>query len=113
MSTFTCAITTHPSKVAGSLKVNEVILARIQWSVPVAIVGVVVPDGEGSCLRQAAGRKLSCVVVRRRSSRSARGLTLGQRSGEAVLMTHLSPLHLPRAILLHHHHMVGATETTI
>ena len=96
-------IRTHPSEVAHGLEVDEVALARVQGSVPVAVVGVVVPHGEGAGLRQAAGGQLRRVVVRR-PPRLGLGVRHGQR--ETLLQPQL-PLHLLHALLLHHH-LVGA-----
>lgn len=47
---------TYSSEVAHGLEVDQIGFPGIEGSVPVAIVGVVVPHGEGRGLREAAGR---------------------------------------------------------
>lgn len=94
----------HPSEVAGGLKVDEVVLGGVQWAVPVAVVGVVVAHGEGRGLGQTAGSQLSCVVMR---GPFGLRLVVGVWCGETVDGAQLPPPHLTGTILFHHHHLVG------
>jgi len=98
----------HPSEVAGGLKVDEVVLGGIQRAVPVAVVGVVVAHGEGRGLGQTAGGQLGRVVVR-----GPFGLRLAVRvgRGETVHGAQLPPPPpLTGDVFLHHHHLVGTAE---
>lgn len=90
---------THPSKVAHRLEVDEVAFARVQGAVPVTIVGVIVTHSEGTGLRKAAGRQLSCVVVRGASSL---GLTMRHGQRETLLKPQF-PLHFLPCLLLYNY----------
>lgn len=96
--------------MTGSLEVNRITLPGIEWSVPAAIVGTVVTDGEGRGLGQAAGRQLCAAVGSVPQSQGGRG--------KALLLTQLS-LHLPGALFIFlillllfllYHNLVGARE---
>lgn len=107
---------THPSEVTGGLEVDYIILAGVKRCVPVAVVGVVVPHGEGRSLGQAAGWEFSGVVMRRCTtcpSTSPWSLPMGGRSRETLHVTQLPPPHLSGAVLLHHNHMIGAVDEDI
>lgn len=60
---------THPVGPAQSLEVNAVALGRRQGGVPVTVIGLVVPYGEGLHHRQVNWGELSREVVRRVQNR--------------------------------------------
>lgn len=93
------SLITYPFKVAHSLEVDKVALARVQRAIPVAVVRVIVSNGEGTFFWQTAGGQLCRVVVWRAS-----GLRLTMRHGqwETILKAQLS-LHFLHSLLLNHH----------
>lgn len=103
------SLMTHPFKVAHSLEVDKVALARIQRAIPVAIVSVIVPYGEGAFFWQTAGGQLCRVVVWRAS-----GLGLAMRHGqrETILKAQLS-LHFLHSLLLNHHLVSAGVDVQV
>lgn len=90
---------THPSEVAHGLEVDEVALARIQGTVPVAAVSVIVAHSEGTGLWQAAGWQLGRVVVR---CAPGLGFAVGHGQRKTLLKPEL-PLHFLHGFFFHHH----------
>lgn len=96
---------THPFEVAHGLEVDEISLLGLQRWVPVATVGLVVPDGEGFGFSEAAGGQLSPKVVH---GATGHGIIEGEWHREAFLPTQL-PLEL-LGPLFFHNDLVGAGD---
>lgn len=55
---------THPVGLADSLVVDAIALVGQQWSIPVALIGLVVSDGESQRAVDAGRWELSSEVIR-------------------------------------------------
>lgn len=98
---------THPIGPAQSLEVNAVALGRRQGSIPVTVIGLVVPYGEGLHHRQVNWGELCREVVRRVQDG---GVPEANRDGKTLDDVGRPP-HLLLTLLLDHH-LVRTGERT-